>query len=191
MKKVMITPQPLICSPPTVMVGTMINGKPNFMTAAWCGVASSNPPMISVGIRPGRYTMQGIKNKEFSINIPSADLVKEADFCGMVSGAEVHKAAVCKFNLFYGALKNAPLIEQCPVNLACKVEHILELGVHHLIIGQVIETHISDNCLTGGKPDIRKIKPFIYGMGPMAEYFSIGESLGKGYSLGKVLMEKK
>jgi flavin reductase (DIM6/NTAB) family NADH-FMN oxidoreductase RutF len=191
MKKVMITPQPLICSPPIVMVGTMINGKPNFMTAAWCGVASSNPPMISVGIRPGRYTMQGIKNKEFSINIPSADLVKEADFCGMVSGAEVHKAAVCKFNLFYGALKNAPLIEQCPVNLACKVEHILELGVHHLIIGQVIETHISDNCLTDGKPDIRKIKPFIYGMGPMAEYFSIGESLGKGYSLGKVLMEKK
>ena len=114
MKKVMITPQPLICAPPTVMVGTMINGKPNFMTAAWCGVASSNPPMISVGIRPGRYTMQGIKNKEFSINIPSADLVKEADFCGMVSGEKVDKAAVCKFNLFYGALKNAPLIEQCP-----------------------------------------------------------------------------
>ena len=191
MKKVLLTPQPLICVPPTVMVGTMINGRPNFMTAAWCGVASSNPPMISVGIRPGRYTMKGIKNKEFSINIPSADIVKEADFCGMVSGADVDKAAVCKFTIFYGVLKNAPLIEQCPVNLACKVEHILELGVHNLIIGQVIETHISENCLTDGKPDLKKIKPFIYGMGPMAEYFTVGESLGKGFSLGKELMEKK
>jgi flavin reductase (DIM6/NTAB) family NADH-FMN oxidoreductase RutF len=88
-------------------------------------------------------------------------------------------------------LKNAPLIEQCPVNLACKVEHILELGVHNLIIGQVIETHISENCLTDGKPDLKKIKPFIYGMGPMAEYFTVGESLGKGFSLGKELMNKK
>jgi len=135
--------------------------------------------------------MKGIKNGEFSINIPSADIVREADFCGMVSGADVDKAAVCKFNIFYGVLKNAPLIEQCPVNLACKVEHILELGVHNLIIGQVIETHISDNCLTDGRPDLRKIKPFIYGMGPMAEYFTIGESLGKGFSLGKELMAKK
>ena len=191
MKKVLLTPQPLICAPPTVLVGTMVNGKPNFMTVAWCGVANSNPPMVSVAIRPGRYTLKGMQNREFSVNIPSADIVKEADYCGMVSGAEVDKVAACKFNIFYGQLPNAPLIEQCPVNLACKVEHILALGTHNLIIGQVMETHISENCLTDGKPDLKKIKPFIYGMGALPEYYTLGNSLGRGFFVGKEVGIKK
>jgi flavin reductase (DIM6/NTAB) family NADH-FMN oxidoreductase RutF len=191
MKKVLLNPQPLICAPPVVLVGTIVDGKPNFMAVAWVGVANSNPPMVSVAIRPALYTLRGIQNKEFSVNIPSAEIVKETDYCGIVSGAEVDKAVVCKFNIFYGALKNAPLIEQCPVNLACKVEHILELGTHHLVIGKVEETHISDNCLTEGKPDIKKINPFVYAMGAFAEYYTLGKSLGRGHSLGKELGEKK
>jgi len=191
MKKVLLNPQPLICAPPVVLVGTMVNGKPNFMAVAWCGVANSNPPMVSVAIRPARYTLQGMQNKEFSINIPSADIVKEVDYCGTVSGAKVDKVAVCKFKIFFGNLKNAPLIEQCPVNLACKVEHILELGTHQFIIGRVEETHISENCLTDGRPDLRKIKPVIYGMGPLAEYYALGDSLGRGYSIGKELAQRK
>jgi flavin reductase (DIM6/NTAB) family NADH-FMN oxidoreductase RutF len=191
MKKVLLNPQPLLCAPPVVLVGTMVNGKPNFMTVAWVGVANSNPPMVSVALRPTRYTLKGMINKEFSVNIPSADIVKETDFCGMVSGAEVDKVEVCKFQIFYGTLKNAPLIEQCPVNLACKVEHILELGTHRLIIGQVMETHISDSCLTEGKPDLKKIKPFLYGMGAPSEYYTLGDSIGRGFSIGKDLAEKK
>ena len=109
---------------------------------------------------------------------------------GIVSGAEVDKVATCKFDIFYGKLKNAPLIEQCPVNLACKVEHILKLGTHYLVIGLVEETHVSENCLTEGKPDFRKINPLIYGMGPMSEYFKLGESLGKSFSVGKDLAGK-
>ncbi len=191
MKKVLLTPQPLICAPPTVLVGTMVSGKPNFMAVAWCGLANSNPPMVSVAIRPARYTLKGMQNREFSVNIPSADIVKETDYCGIVSGAAVDKAAACKFNIFYGQLINAPLIEQCPVNLACKVEHILELGTHHLVIGLVVETHITENCLTDGKPDIKKIKPFIYGMGSPTEYFTLGNSLGRCFSVGKETGTKK
>lgn len=191
MKKIVINPQPLLCAVPAVLVGTVVDGKPTFMTAAWCGVANSNPPMISVAIRPARYTLKGIQNKEFSINIPNVDVAKETDYCGMVSGAEIDKSAVCKFKIFYGVLKNAPFIEQCPVNLACKVEHILELGSHRLIIGRVEETQISENCLTGDKPDIRKIKPFIYGMGTPSEYFPLGESLGKGFTIGSEILKKK
>jgi flavin reductase (DIM6/NTAB) family NADH-FMN oxidoreductase RutF len=191
MKKVLLTPQPLICAPPTVLVGTLVNGKPNFMTVAWCGVANSNPPMVSVAIRLARYTLKGMQNREFSVNIPSADIVKEVDYCGMVSGDEVDKVAACKFSIFYVQLQKAPLIEQCPVNLACKVEHILELGTHHLIIGQVMETHISDNCLTDGRPDMKKIQPFIYGMGSPSEYYALGDPIGRGFSIGKELAEKK
>jgi len=84
--------------------------------------------MVSVAIRPARYTLKGIHTGEFSVNIPSTDIVKEVDYCGTVSGAKVDKVKVCKFKIFYGELKKAPLIEQCPVNLACKVEHILKLG---------------------------------------------------------------
>ena len=191
MKKVLLTPQPLICVPPTVLVGTMVNGKPNFMAVAWCGVANSNPPMVSVAIRPARYTLKGMRNREFSVNIPSADIVKETDYCGIVSGSEVDKVVACKFDIFYGQLINAPLIEQCPVNLACKVEHILELGTHHLIIGQVMETHITENCLTDGRPDLKKIKPFVYGMGSPTEYYTLGKSLGRCFSIGKEIGTKK
>ena len=191
MKKVLLNPQPLLGAVPTVLVGTMVNGKPNFMAVAWCGVANSNPPMVSVAIRPARYTLKGIQTGEFSVNLPSTKMVKEADYCGIVSGSKVDKVKACKFKIFYGELKNAPLIKQCPVNLACKVKHILELGTHHLIIGQVVETHISDNCITDGRPDIKKIKPFLWGMTSPSEYYTLGDSLGRGFSIGKELAEKK
>ena len=191
MKKVLLTPQPLLCAVPTVLVGTMVNGKPAFMTVAWCGVVNSNPPMVSVALRPARYTLKGMQNGEFSVNIPSVNIIRETDYCGMVSGAEVDKVETCKFKIFYGILKNAPLIEQCPVNLACKVEHILELGTHNLVIGRVEETHISDDCLTDGKPDLKKIKPFLYGMSSPSEYYQLGNSLGRGFSIGKELIGKK
>ena len=100
MKKVLLNPKPLTCAAPTVLVGTMVDGKPNFMAVAWCGVVNSNPPMISVSIRPSRYTFKGIQTKEFSVNIPSTDIVKETDFCGIVSGAKIDKTSVCKFDIF-------------------------------------------------------------------------------------------
>ena len=192
MGKIMIAPQPLIGTTPTVLVGTMVEGKPNFMTVAWCGVANSLPPMVSVSIRPQRYTFHGmIASHEFSINIPSVDQVKEADYCGITSGAKVDKVAVCGFKIFYGALKNAPLIEQCPVNLACRIEHILELGSHQLVIGLVQETHVTDTCLNDGRPDFRQIRPIVFGSTTPAEYFAFGESVGRAFVVGRQLGEKK
>jgi len=192
MAKVMINPQPLICATPTVLVGVMVNGKPNFMAVAWCGVANSLPPMVSIAIRPQRFTFQGISaSREFSLNVPSVDLVKEADFCGTASGAKVDKVAVCGFKVFYGALKNAPLIEQCPVNLACRVEHILELGSHQLVIGLVEETHVTDTCVNDGRPDFRQIKPLIFASTSPAEYFGLGESVGRAFVVGRELGQKK
>ena len=144
----------------TLLVRANVDGKPNFMAVAWGGIAGSTPLMISVAIRHSRYTLIGIRqNMTFSVNIPSIDFVKEADYCGLVSGAKINKVKVCKFEVFYGKLNNAPLIEQCPVNLECKVEHILDLGSHVLFIGRVEETHVSEICLTDAKPDVNKIKP--------------------------------
>ena len=191
MAKVLIAPQPLICTTPTVLVGAMVDGKPNFMAVAWCGVANSIPPMVAVGIRPNRHTFKGIiKTREFSVNVPSTEQVKEVDYCGMVSGAKVDKVAVCGFKVFYGRLKDAPLIEQCPVNLACKVEHIIELGTHQLVIGRVEETHVTDTCLNDGRPDFKQIMPFVYAAGVPAEYYAFGESIGRAFSVGRALEGK-
>jgi flavin reductase (DIM6/NTAB) family NADH-FMN oxidoreductase RutF len=187
MTKITLGPKPLIYPMPALIVGANIDGKANFMTAAWGGVANGNPPMISVAIRPQRHTLIGInQNMCFSINIPSTDLVRETDYCGIASGSKVDKVEACNFKVFYGKLDNVPLIEQCPVNMECKVAHRLELGSHILVIGQIIETHVSQDCCTDGQPDVDKINPFCY----TGEYRGIGELIAKAHSIGKEIESK-
>lgn len=188
MTKILMGPQTLIYPTPATLVGANVNGKPNFMAVAWCGVANSVPPMVTIAIQPHRHTLIGIRqHMTFSVNIPSTDLVKETDYCGIVSGAKVDKVEVCQFKVFYGKLDNAPLIEQCPVNLECTVTHLLKLGSHDLIIGRVEETHVSESCLTDGKPDATKIDPLIFTIAPSRQYHALGEVVAKAFSIGNEL----
>lgn len=191
MTKKSFGPQPWLFPNPTVLVGTTLDGKPNFAAYAWCGITGGEPPTISVGIRHERYTLKGIyQNKTFSVNVPSIDLIKETDYCGTVSGAKTDKAKDCGFRLFYGTLETAPLIEQCPVNLECEVLHVLNLGAHALVIGKIVRTHVTEDCLTDGQPDIMKIRPFVYSRGPSARYNAVGEVLGQAFTLGKDFKKK-
>jgi flavin reductase (DIM6/NTAB) family NADH-FMN oxidoreductase RutF len=186
MAKISISPKPLIYPTPAVLVGAAVAGKPNFMTVAWCGVVNSIPPMVSVSLQHQRHTLVGIrKHRTFSVNIPSADMVKETDYCGIVSGAMADKSADCGFKVFSGQLKCAPMIDQCPVNLACNVVRMLDLGSHAMVLGQVIETYVTESCLTGGLPDADKMKPLLWAMGAGSEYRAFGKSLGAGFSAGK------
>jgi flavin reductase (DIM6/NTAB) family NADH-FMN oxidoreductase RutF len=188
MNKVALGPQTLIYPMPAMLVGANVDGKPNFMAVAWGGIACSDPPMISVAIRHARHTLKGIKqNQTFSVNIPSVEQVKETDYCGMVSGSRVDKVAACRFKVFNGRLASAPLIEQCPVNLECSVVQILNLGSHSLVLGRIEETHVSEDCLTKGKPDVDKIRPLAYVTSPAARYQGLGEVVGKAWSVGQKL----
>jgi len=193
MSKILMGPQTLIYPMPTILVGANVDDKPNFMTVAWCGIANGEPPMISVAIRHQRYTLRGIRqNLTFSVNVPSTDLVRETDYCGLTSGSKVNKVEACRFKVFYGKLNSAPLIEQCPVNLECKVVHILDLGSHSLIVGRVEETHVSESCLTDGKPDVNKIRPFIFTTEPASQYQAYGEVIAKAFSIGhKIMRDEK
>lgn len=191
MKKVAMGPRTLIYPMPATLVGANVNGKPNFMTVAWCGIANSEPPMVSVALRHNRYTLKGIRDKlTFSVNIPSRDLVKETDYCGITAGSKANKAEVCHFRVFYGKLSDVPLIEQCPINLECKVVHILDLGSHSLVIGRIEETYVSENCLTEGKPDVNKIEPLAYIPSTTQQYQALGEVVAKAFSIGKELKVK-
>jgi flavin reductase (DIM6/NTAB) family NADH-FMN oxidoreductase RutF len=163
---------------PVVLVGTVIDGKPNFITVSWTGITSENPPTMSIAIRKIRYSLRGIQqNMTFSVNIPSEKMVKETDYCGSVSGSEYDKVKECNFNIFYGNLSNAPLIEQCPINIECKVVQIIDLGDHSVIIGEIIESYITEDCFTDEVPDIKKIAPLCFctltakSMG----YYKVGE----------------
>jgi flavin reductase (DIM6/NTAB) family NADH-FMN oxidoreductase RutF len=142
--------------------------------------------MITVALQHHRYTLKGMReNGTFSVNVPSAELARETDYCGLVSGTKrADKAKDCNFNIFYGKLKNAPMIEQCPVNLECKVVHILSLGSHCLVIGQIEEVHASENCMTDGEPDPAKINPIMYVTGANKAYCRIGEKVGPAFKIG-------
>ena len=183
MGKVKLGPQTLLYPMPAILVGTKIAEKPNFMTAAWCGIAAHKPPAISVALRKDRYTLQGLKEQRvFSINVASADLVQKVDYCGIYSGNNKDKSKV--FQIFYGTLETAPLIRECPVNLECKKIHSLDLGSHTLVVGEIVETFISEDCLTDGKADPKKIDPLVF-VPVVREYQRLGDVIGKAFHIGK------
>ena len=130
MAKILLEPKagplPILGFYPTIMIGVDVEDKPDFTTVAWTGVAASVPPSITIALQHHRHSLKGVRqHMVFSVNIPSADLVKETDYCGLASGARVDKAADCCFTVFYGKVKHAPFIEQCPINHACEVVQIL------------------------------------------------------------------
>ena len=181
MDKITLGPMPYMSVLPTVLVGTNVNGKPNYMTAAWATVACMVPPMVCVAINKARYTARGIEeNGTFSLNIPSVREMIPADHCGLVSGEKVDKSGV--FRSFYGKLKTAPMAEECPVNIECRLFQSVDCGSHMLRIGEVVEVHADKSCLTDGKPDIEKINPMIY---THLTYFGVGKKIGEAFSEGK------
>jgi flavin reductase (DIM6/NTAB) family NADH-FMN oxidoreductase RutF len=111
MSKIKLGAQVLAYPMPAFLVGANVDGKPNLTTVAWGGIANGEPPMVAIALRHPRHTNKGIRqNRTFSVNIPSADLVKETDYCGIISGSKVNKLDACKFTVFYGKLGTAPLI---------------------------------------------------------------------------------
>jgi flavin reductase (DIM6/NTAB) family NADH-FMN oxidoreductase RutF len=183
MKKVKFGPQTLLYPMPAVLVGAKVDGKANFMTAAWCGIAASSPPALAVGLQKVRHTLKGIEqNKTFSVNVPSADQAVNVDYCGIYSGKKRDKSEI--FRVFYGVLENAPMASECPVNLECRLVHKLDLNSHFLLVGEIVETHVSDHCLTDGKADPEKVDPLVYTTGAM-QYRRLGQVVARAFHAGK------
>ncbi len=191
MEKVKLGPTQLLYPMPALLVGSKVEGKPNFMTVAWGGMACGEPAMISLAIRHPRYTLIGMREHQtFSVNVASTTQVKEVDYCGIVSGAKDDKVKTCGFKVFYGKLKTAPMVQQCPVNLECAVEHMLDLGSHVLVVGKIEEVYVSKDCLTDDKPDVKKIRPLIWTTLPANVYQGLGEVVAKAFKVGLELKEK-
>lgn len=173
---------------PTTLVGARVNGKPNYLTVAFCGVIQASPPMIAVTLGKMHYTNEGIReNQCFSVNIPSRDMVEVTDYCGIVSGKRIDKSEI--FETFYGKLGRAPMIRECPVNLECRLVDILDLGGQsEVFIGEIVESYAEEKYLCNELPDIEKIKPIVFSMYDN-NYWVIGGHLGKAWSVGKNFAE--
>ena len=164
MSKKKLPPQTLLIPLPVVMVSCQSKDKPNIITLAWAGVVCSEPPMVGVGIRPSRYSFGIIKeSREFVVNIVNESLIQQADFCGSHSGKDVDKFKKLNLTPIRGEKLKTPLIKESPINLECQVKKIIELGTHHLFLGEVVATHIDEEYLDAeGNPDIAKLKPIVY-----------------------------
>ena len=186
MEKIALGPMPFVSIMPVLLVGANVKGKPNYMTAAWASPACMVPPMACVALNKERYTAEGIyENKTFSLNVPSVKQVIETDHCGLVSGSRQDKSVV--FRTSYGKLKTAPLAEECPVNIECRLFNTLDCGSHRLYVGEIAEIHFDKACMTDGIPDITKVNPLLYFR---SGYFGLGKQVGMAFSDGKKYRQK-
>jgi flavin reductase (DIM6/NTAB) family NADH-FMN oxidoreductase RutF len=184
MDKIAIGAKTFLYPMPTTLVGANVGGKPNYLTVAYCGILQHNPALIAVSSGKTHYTNAGIKeNRTFSVNIPSEEMVIITDFCGIMSGKQVDKSIL--FETFYGKLKTAPMITECPLNLECKLVQTLDYrGPAEIFIGEIVEAYSEEQYLTNRLPDITKIKPIIFSMHDN-NYWKIGEHLAPAFKVGK------
>jgi flavin reductase (DIM6/NTAB) family NADH-FMN oxidoreductase RutF len=176
---------------PVVLVTSGTKENANIITVAWVGMVCSAPPTIATSMTKSRESTQMIRDYgQFTVNIPGADLVREVDYCGMVSGRSKNKFADTKLTPVQGALVGAPIIEECPYNVECKVTQEITLGEFVVFFGEIIETHI-DDAFVGQSDNIvlEKANPLIYAAG-LREYWSLGQKVGTAFSAGKELMAK-
>ena len=129
---------------PVVLVSCANNEVANIITIAWAGVVCSKPPLISISIRPSRFSYDLITNSgEFVINIPTSQQLEETEFCGSKTGEKTNKWTACSFTPVKGTKVSAPLINECPVNIECKVvKTVADIGTHTIFIGEVQEVHV-------------------------------------------------
>lgn len=155
-------------------------GRPNVITLAWVGVACSVPPMLSIAVRPERFSHQLIKeSREFVVNIPSVRQAEAAFYCGTHSGRKEDKFVGAGLTPVPASQVKAPLIAECPVNMECVVRHELSLGSHDLFIGEVVAVHADESVLDeAGKLSTGRVNPLAYSSSH--EYWSLGSKLTVG-----------
>lgn len=171
---------------PAVMVSvTDKEGKSNIITVAWAGTVCTNPPMVSISVRPSRYSYQILEETgEFVINLTNESLVKACDYCGVVSGRDIDKFAKTGLTPIPMEHVHAMGIDESPVNMECKITEKRELGSHTMFIAEVVGVTVDDQYMDEtGKFHINESGLVMYSHG---EYFALGKKLGKfGYSVKK------
>lgn len=165
-------------------------GKPNVMTIAWGGICCSTPPCLTVSLRKATYTYGCIMaRKAYTVSIPSARYVAEADYFGLVSGHRADKFQDTGLTPVRSELVDAPYVGEFPLVIECRVIHVHEIGKHTQFIGQIMDVKADEEVLgEAGHPLMDKVAPFVYGPG-IREYWGLGAMLAKSFQVGKSLKD--
>lgn len=186
MEKELWKPGNMLYPLPVVMVSVTDGvGNDNIITVAWTGTVCSDPPMLSVSVRPERHSYSMIKQTgEFVVNLVTKDLVYATDYCGVKSGREVDKFREMKLTRLPASQVKAPLIGESPVNLECRVSQVIPLGTHDIFLAEIMAVHADRQYMDEkGKFHLEQAEPVVYSHGA---YLATGETLGTfGYSVRK------
>lgn len=191
MAKLTWKPGTMLYPVPAVMVSSKYGDIENIITVSWAGTICTNPAMLSISIRPERFSYDIIRNSgEFVVNIPGKDLAFAADFCGVRSGKDVDKFQFLKLTREKASKVNAPLIAEAPISIECRVVNILELGSHHMFISEVLAVNVEEKLLDKtGKLNLGSADLICYNHG---EYCIATKPIGKfGFSVEKKKKRKK
>ncbi len=171
---------------PAVLVSVADSqGRPNVFTAAWVGTVCSDPPMVSVSVRPERYSYSCIEQTgEFVLNLTTRQLAYATDYCGVKSGRSVDKFAQMGLTAVPSQKVGAPQIAQSPVSLECRVAHALALGSHTMFVAEVVSVSVDEKYLDKeNRFHLDWAEPIVYSHGT---YHELGRAIGKfGYSVKK------
>lgn len=154
-------------------------GRANAMTASWAGICCSKPPCIGVSLRKATYTLGCLAaRRAFTVNVPPVSLAAETDYLGSASGRQEDKLAKLGLEVTRSELVDAPILDACPLVLECRLLHDLEIGLHTLFVGEILDVKADEAVLgDNGLPDVERIRPFVYS--PEARtYHALGELLG-------------
>ncbi len=186
MEKELWKPGNMLYPLPVVMVSvTDGEGHDNIITVAWTGTVCSDPPMLSISVRPERYSYFMLKKTgEFVVNLVTKDLVYATDFCGVKSGRELDKFRETRLTRQSASAVKAPMIGESPVNLECQVSQVIPLGTHDMFLARIVAVHADKRYMDEkGKFHLEQAQPVVYSHG---DYLLTGEKLGSfGYSVRK------
>ena len=174
---------------PAWVVGTYDSaGRANGATVAWAGICCSRPPCVAVSLRRATYTHGNIvARRAFTVGIPSAEQVREADYLGLASGRDLDKLARLGLTAVRSELVDAPLVAEFPLTLECRLIQTVEIGLHTQFIGEILDVKADEAVLdASGHVDVGKARPIVFASGADA-YFAVGERLGAAFSIGRGL----
>jgi flavin reductase (DIM6/NTAB) family NADH-FMN oxidoreductase RutF len=175
----------LLSPVPVVLVTSAYGGKQNVCTVAWTGILNTKPAKLYISVRPTRLTHELIsKSREFCINLPSSNLVRIVDFCGVKSGRDIDKLKVLAITPEKSKVVACPSIAECPVSIECRVTDVVPLGSHDMFIAEIVSVGVEEKLLDEeGRLRLEKAGLFAYSHGA---YFTLGKKIGSfGYSVKK------
>jgi len=182
----------ILAPAPTWVIGTFdANGRANAATIAWGGICCSKPPCVAISMRAATLTHGNIMaRRAFTVNIPSEDLVRQADYFGIASGRDVDKFAATGLTPVKSELVDAPFVGEFPMVVECTVLHVVEIGLHTQFIAEILDIKADESVLAEGGLDIAKLRPIVFAASGRT-YHGLTKSIGPAFNVGRCYIAEK